>query len=159
MTDITASAIDKTNPPTTTKSHSPQGTEIYPETETQRIERIKKLFDEFDYEKTGVLARNNIQRGLKKFRNHPARKKYASELLKRCDTSADGVVDFAEFKAFVEEKEKELWRLFVQIDRSHDMRLQPEELEVALKKAGEMIQVECIADSLVGLTDRSLTDS
>ncbi|CAG8440874.1 8052_t:CDS:2 [Acaulospora morrowiae] len=131
------STSDKTQ--TVTESNLPEA-EVYqpgfPEDEAQRTERIRKLFDGFDYEKTGFLTRKNIQRGLKRLKNHPVRDKYASELLEKCDTSADGVVDFKEFKAFVEEKEKELLKLFLQIDGSRDMRLQPEELEVALKKAG-----------------------
>ncbi|CAG8754803.1 9570_t:CDS:2, partial [Racocetra persica] len=106
------------------------------ENEPQRIARIKKLFEEFDREKSGVLTRKAIQNGLKRLKNHPAQKKYASELLLKCDTSEDGLVDFQEFKSFVEEKEKELLKVFLDIDKSHDMRLQPEELENALKKAG-----------------------
>lgn len=106
------------------------------ENETERNARIKKLFDELDYEKTGVLTRKNIQKGFQRLKDHPARNKYATELLQRVDTSSDGVIDFKEFKVFVEEKEKELWKLFVEIDKSRDMRLQPEELEIALKKSG-----------------------
>jgi solute carrier family 25 phosphate transporter 23/24/25/41 len=107
------------------------------ESEIERIERIRKLFNELDYDKTGVLDRQNILIGLNKLKNHPSKDKYASELLQKCDVSSDGVVDFNEFKAFVEEKEKELLKLFLEIDKSHDMKLQPEELESALKKAGK----------------------
>ncbi|CAG8536615.1 13099_t:CDS:2 [Cetraspora pellucida] len=106
------------------------------EDEAQHLARIKKLFEEFDREKSGVLTRIAIQNGLKRLKDHPAQKKYASELLLKCDTSEDGLVDFQEFKIFVEEKEKELMKIFLDIDKSHDMRLQPEELENALKKAG-----------------------
>ncbi|GBB93486.1 hypothetical protein RclHR1_02180028 [Rhizophagus clarus] len=106
------------------------------ESESERISRIRKLFDELDYDKTGVLERKNILKGLNKLKNHPSKNKYASELLQKCDVSSDGVVDFDEFKAFVEEKEKELFKLFLEIDKSNDMKLQPEELESALKKSG-----------------------
>ncbi|RIA94505.1 mitochondrial carrier domain-containing protein [Glomus cerebriforme] len=106
------------------------------ESENERISRIRKLFDELDYDKTGVLDRKNILIGLNKLKNHPSKNKYASELLQKCDVSSDGVVDFDEFKSFVEEKEKELLRLFLEIDKSHDMKLQPEELENALRKSG-----------------------
>ena len=58
-------------------------------------------------------------------------------MLQKCDVSSDGVVDFDEFKAFVEEKEKELLKLFLEIDKSNDMKLQPEELENALRKSGK----------------------
>ncbi|CAG8477438.1 9759_t:CDS:2 [Diversispora eburnea] len=106
------------------------------ENEMEHNVRIKKLFDELDYDKKGVLTRENIQKGLKRLGNHPSRNKYAAELLQKIDTTSDGVIDLKEFKAFVEEKEKELWKLFIEIDNSHDMRLQPEELEIALKKSG-----------------------
>ncbi|RHZ77803.1 hypothetical protein Glove_172g62 [Diversispora epigaea] len=114
----------------------PQRGGVLLENETEHNVRIKKLFDELDYEKTGFLTRENIQKGLKRLENHPARNKYAAELLQKIDTAADGVIDLKEFKVFVEEKEKELWKLFVEIDNSHDLRLQPEELEVALRKSG-----------------------
>lgn len=107
------------------------------ESEIERISRIRKLFEELDYDKTGVLERKNILKGLNRLKNHPSKKKYASELLQRCDVSSDGVVDFNEFKAFVEEKEKELFKLFLEIDKSNDMKLQPEELEIALRKSGK----------------------
>src|SRR4051794_30015892 len=99
------------------------------ESETERIARIRKLFDELDYDKTGVLERQNILKGLNKLKNHPSKNIYASELLQKCDVSSDGVVDFDEFKSFVEDKEKELLKLFLEIDKSNDMKLQPEELE------------------------------
>ncbi|CAI2172913.1 158_t:CDS:2, partial [Funneliformis geosporum] len=125
-----------TNVATNSSSLSLAANSGNPENETERIVRIKKLFDELDYDKTGVLDRQNLLKGLDRLNNHPSKNKYASELLQKCDVSSDGVVDFEEFKTFVEEKEKELWKLFVEIDKSNDMNLQPEELGVALKKAG-----------------------
>ncbi|CAG8442925.1 9279_t:CDS:2 [Ambispora leptoticha] len=121
---------DKTHP------SSPPSSSSYHENEAARVARIRKVFDELDKNGTGFLDREKIQKGLSELKNLPARNKYASELLQRCDTSKDGLVDFQEFKTFVEEKEKELWKLFVEIDKSRDMALQPEELEGALWKAG-----------------------
>jgi solute carrier family 25 phosphate transporter 23/24/25/41 len=112
------------------------------ESEKERISRIRKLFNELDYDKTGVLKRQNILKGLNKLKNHPSKNKYASELLQKCDVSSDGVVDFEEFKTFVEEKEKELYKLFLEIDKSNDMKLQPEELEIALRKSGKVNSVK-----------------
>ncbi|CAG8433749.1 11076_t:CDS:2 [Ambispora gerdemannii] len=109
---------------------------LHHENEAVRLVRIRKIFNELDRNGAGLLDRKSIQKGLSKLKSLPARNKYALELLQRCDTSKDGVVDFQEFKTFVEEKEKELWELFVEIDKSKDMKLQPEELEGALWKAG-----------------------
>ncbi|CAH1759740.1 2967_t:CDS:2 [Entrophospora sp. SA101] len=106
------------------------------ESQEEKLSRIRKLFQELDYDNTGFLDRENILKNYNKLKNHPFRDKYASELLEKCDVSSDGIIDFEEFKFFIEEKEKELWKLFLEIDKSRDMFLQPEELEVALTKAG-----------------------
>src|SRR5215813_237027 len=124
--------MSKTSPSTTAANNDSSSILVNSgnfESENERISRIKKLFDELDYDKTGVLDRKNILKGLNKLKNHPSKNKYASELLQKCDVSSDGVVDFDEFKAFVDEKEKELLKLFLEIDKSNDMKLQPEELE------------------------------
>jgi solute carrier family 25 phosphate transporter 23/24/25/41 len=53
-----------------------------------------------------------------------------------CDTARDGLIDYQEFRAYVLEKEKDLWSLFADINKSGDNRLHPNELENALKSAG-----------------------
>jgi solute carrier family 25 (mitochondrial phosphate transporter), member 23/24/25/41 len=131
--------MSTTSASTTVASNDSSSISSLPESETERVARIRKLFDELDYDKTGVLKRQNLLKGLNKLNNHPSKNIYASELLQKCDVSSDGVVDFDEFRSFVEGKEKELLRLFLEIDKSNDMKLQPEELENALRKAGKQI--------------------
>ncbi|CAO3593046.1 unnamed protein product [Absidia cylindrospora] len=66
----------------------------------------------------------------------PAHTRYATDLLAMCDTARDGLIDYDEFRAYVLEKEKDLWSLFADINKSGDNRLHPNELENALKSAG-----------------------
>lgn len=106
------------------------------ETVDEKEKRIRELFDSFDHKKKGVLDPESIRKGLRKLHHLPAREKYANELFKKCDTSHDGLIQWDEFKAFVDEKEIELWELFCEIDKSGDMILQRDELQSALEKAG-----------------------
>ncbi|KAG9291157.1 hypothetical protein G9A89_013029 [Geosiphon pyriformis] len=129
-------------------SEHPSYPPSFHENEAARAVRIHSTFAGLDKNGTGFLDRDKIQKGLSEHK-FPARNKYASELLQRCDTSKDGVVDFDEFKAFVEEKEKELWKLFLEIDKSRDMHLQPEELEGAFRKAG----IQCTKEEIKKFID------
>lgn len=115
----------------------PKSTEFYlSETPSERDFRIRELFNTLDRKKTGFLDSQAIQRGFTAMTHLPARTKYANELLSRCDTSHDGLVDFDEFKAYVTDKENELWKLFKKLDRSGEGQLDPTDLQIALKRAG-----------------------
>ncbi|CAO3631572.1 unnamed protein product [Cunninghamella blakesleeana] len=63
-----------------------------------------------------------------------------------CDTARDGLIDYNEFRAYVLEKEKDLWSLFAQINKSGDNRLHPNEIEYALKSAGINVTKEDLED-------------
>ncbi|KAI8381034.1 mitochondrial carrier domain-containing protein [Radiomyces spectabilis] len=108
----------------------------YDEQAGDREIRIRSLFDSLDCDNRGFLDADAILDGFLKLTHLPAHTRYATDLLARCDTARDGVIDFEEFKAYVLEKEKELWDLFAQINKSGDYRLHPNELESALKAAG-----------------------
>jgi solute carrier family 25 phosphate transporter 23/24/25/41 len=115
-------------------THNP--TPYFLETPNERDRRIRNLFESLDRNGTGYLDSDCILKGFQQMTHLPARTKYARDLLEKCDTSQDGVIDYDEFKIYVEEREKELWAMFEEIDRSGDGRLQPEELEHALQRAG-----------------------
>lgn len=115
----------------------PKATEFYlSETPHERERRIRELFDTLDRSKTGHLDSDAIRKGFTQMTHLPARVKYVHELLERCDTSKDGLVDYEEFRSYVNDKERELWQLFKGLDRSGDGRLSPDDLEVALQKSG-----------------------
>ncbi|KAI8912283.1 mitochondrial carrier domain-containing protein [Powellomyces hirtus] len=61
---------------------------------------------------------------------------YARELVKECDKTKDGRISFAEFEAFVHQKELELERVFRQIDSSGDNTIQYHELRQFVTAAG-----------------------
>ncbi|KAI8339309.1 mitochondrial carrier domain-containing protein [Blakeslea trispora] len=129
------------------KTSFPESTQFYlSETATERDSRIKELFDTLDRDKRGVLDSKAIQKGFTAMTHLPARTKYANELVSHCDTSNDGLVDFKEFKAYVEEKENELWQLFTTLDRSGEGQLDPSDLQIALKRAGMEICEEDVTD-------------
>ncbi|CAO3690179.1 unnamed protein product [Umbelopsis ramanniana] len=115
-------------------THNP--TPYFLETPNERDRRIRNLFESLNRNGTGYLDSDCILKGFQQMTHLPARTKYARDLLEKCDTSQDGVIDYDEFKIYVEEREKELWAMFEEIDRSGDGRLQPEELEHALQRAG-----------------------
>ncbi|GAA5812888.1 hypothetical protein MFLAVUS_006348 [Mucor flavus] len=106
------------------------------ETASERDCRIRELFNTLDRNKSGLLDSKAIQQGFTAMTHLPARTKYANELLSRCDTSLDGLVDFEEFKAYVNDKENELWKLFKKLDRSGEGQLDPTDLQIALLRAG-----------------------
>lgn len=125
----------------------PESTQFYlSETPSERDSRIRELFNTLDKDKTGLLDSTAIQRGFTAMTHLPARTKYANELLSRCDTSHDGLVDYEEFKTYVNDKENELWHLFKTLDRSGEGQLDPADLQIALKRAGMEIEEEDVVD-------------
>ncbi|KAF9204776.1 hypothetical protein CPC16_002273 [Podila verticillata] len=48
----------------------------------------------------------------------------------------NGLVHYADFQIFVEEKEERLWNLFREIDHNNDNEIQADELQASLAKAG-----------------------
>ncbi|KAI8077712.1 mitochondrial carrier domain-containing protein [Halteromyces radiatus] len=118
----------------------------YDEKAGEREARIRSLFDSLDRHGTGVLDADCILGGFLKLTHLPAHTRYATDLLAMCDTARDGLIDYGEFRAYVLEKEKDLWSLFAEINKSGDNRLHPNELEYALKSAGIRVTKEEIED-------------
>lgn len=103
----------------------------------ERETRIKSLFEELDCKKRGYLDAEAILGGFLKLTHLPAHTRYVTDLLAKCDTAQDGIIDYQEFRTYVLEKEKDLWQLFAEINKSDDdYRLHPKDLENALKAAG-----------------------
>ncbi|KAI8063190.1 mitochondrial carrier domain-containing protein [Gongronella butleri] len=114
----------------------PERHPYYDEKANEREARIRSLFDSLDIDNTGVLDAECILNGFLKLTHLPAHTRYATDLLAMCDTARDGLIDFGEFRAYVLEKERDLWTLFSQINKSGDHRMHPNELEQALTSAG-----------------------
>ncbi|EIE76032.1 hypothetical protein G6F46_004281 [Rhizopus delemar] len=108
----------------------------FDEKASEREARIKSLFESLDCKKRGYLDAEDVLGGFLKLTHLPAHTRYVTDLLAKCDTAHDGVIYFQEFRNYVLEKEKELWELFAEINRSSDFKLRPKDLENALKAAG-----------------------
>uniref|UniRef100_A0A6V7QQM1 phospholipase D n=1 Tax=Ananas comosus var. bracteatus TaxID=296719 RepID=A0A6V7QQM1_ANACO len=92
----------------------------------------------------GHLDYAQIRAGLSALRI-PAEYKYARDLLSVCDANRDGRVDYHEFRAYMDDKELELYRIFQAIDVEHNGCILPEELWDALLNAGIEIDDEELA--------------
>ncbi|KAI8975124.1 mitochondrial carrier domain-containing protein [Mycotypha africana] len=126
----------------------------FDEKAAEREARIKSLFESLDQKGRGYLDAEAILGGFLKLTHLPAHTRYVTDLLAKCDTAQDGIIDYQEFRTYVLEKEKELWELFSKIIRQPtddnnkgnktlhktaeetDYRIHPKDLEIALKEAG-----------------------
>ncbi|KAI7897907.1 mitochondrial carrier domain-containing protein [Cokeromyces recurvatus] len=102
----------------------------------ERESRIKSLFESLDMKGRGYLDAEAILQGFLMLTHLPAHREYVVDLLNKCDTAHDGIIDYQEFRNYVVEKEKDLWSLFSEINKSGDNRIHPDELQLALKAAG-----------------------
>eukprot|EP01087_Luapelamoeba_hula_P001649 TRINITY_DN1136_c0_g1_i1.p1 TRINITY_DN1136_c0_g1~~TRINITY_DN1136_c0_g1_i1.p1 ORF type:complete len:609 (+),score=117.79 TRINITY_DN1136_c0_g1_i1:131-1957(+) len=94
---------------------------------------VRKVFDEFDLDRSGTIDLDELQSGLDSL-GLPSDATRVREMMAAVDTNADGFVDFADFMRFVEMREEELRALFKEIDLNGDGVLQPEEIRLALRR-------------------------
>lgn len=105
------------------------------ETKEEREKRIRGLFSVFDKKNSGIINYAQIEAGLSAL-HVPPEHKYAKDFLKACDVNKDGRVNYKDFKRYVDNKEKELYRIFQDIDAERLGCITPDELCMALVKAG-----------------------
>ncbi|KAJ2957326.1 hypothetical protein NQZ79_g6956 [Umbelopsis isabellina] len=128
-------SLDPENP----KSLSGNSRPYFAEEPAKRDSRLKSLFSALANPDTGYIDTESVLKGIQTLTYQlPAQKRddIVKKLVEKCDTSKDGLVDFAEFQTYVVEKEEELWHLFEQIDKSGDQMLQREEVKSALRRGG-----------------------
>jgi solute carrier family 25 (mitochondrial phosphate transporter), member 23/24/25/41 len=133
------------------KVHKPQLSPLELEDAEARKQRIRALYDKIDVDNSGHLDTSDLERRFRELRNAAGNplstqqlplgstQMYAKELLKKCDSNANGTISYSEFEAFVQAKEKELWELFKQIDTGKDNLIGADELQSSLKKAGRLM--------------------
>ncbi|GAN01283.1 calcium-binding mitochondrial carrier [Mucor ambiguus] len=112
----------------------------------EREARIKSLFESLDCKGRGYLDAEAILGGFLKLTHLPAHTRYVTDLLAKCDTAHDGIIDYQEFRTYVLDKEKDLWQLFSEINKSGDFRIHAKDLECALKEAGIHVTDEDIVN-------------
>ncbi|KAL8841419.1 MAG: hypothetical protein Q9205_000707 [Flavoplaca limonia] len=99
--------------------------------------RVEKLWHKLDTQDKGHLDVRGLKRGLKII-DHPLKNadEMLQDVLAKVDTDGDGRIQYAEFRGFVRQTEKELLKLFQSIDRDHNGQLDKTELRSAFSRAG-----------------------
>ncbi|KAJ5053969.1 uncharacterized protein L3040_000258 [Drepanopeziza brunnea f. sp. 'multigermtubi'] len=108
-----------------------------PESQNSRDARIEKLWKKLDPQNKGFLDLNGLKRGLNKI-DHPLKNAndMLKDIIKAMDKDGDKVIQYEEFRTFVEQTEKELRALFQSIDHDGDGKLDKGELRDGFKRAG-----------------------
>ncbi|TAQ85558.1 hypothetical protein B7494_g6103 [Chlorociboria aeruginascens] len=108
-----------------------------PETQNSRDARIERLWRQLDPQGKGEIDITALQKGLKKI-DHPLKnaKDMLQDVVAAMDKNGDQVIQYEEFRTFVEQTEKELLSLFRSIDRDNNGKLDKTELMEAFRKAG-----------------------
>ncbi|ORY00792.1 putative Mcsc-pending-prov protein [Basidiobolus meristosporus CBS 931.73] len=105
----------------------------YQETPLQREDRLQKSFRQFDLDKKGYLVVTDIERGT----TRPLLgKEHASKILELLDENKDGVVDYLDFRSFLNTREAQLWKLFCELSNSTSRSLLPSQLHERLRSIG-----------------------
>ncbi|KAI5923809.1 calcium dependent mitochondrial carrier protein [Camillea tinctor] len=107
------------------------------ESQNERDARVEQLWRKLDYQNRGELDWKGLQKGLRRI-DHPL--KNADEMLRNIitvvDRNGDGKIQYEEFRVFVEAAERQLFHLFKSIDHDKNGKLDKEELQTALHRAG-----------------------
>ncbi|KAL2068881.1 hypothetical protein VTL71DRAFT_15219 [Oculimacula yallundae] len=108
-----------------------------PESQNSRDARIEKLWKNLDPQNKGKLDVNGLKKGLTRI-DHPLKNAndMLQDVIKAMDKNGDKVIQYEEFRNFVEKTEKELLALFHSIDHNQDGKLNKGELRNAFKTAG-----------------------
>ncbi|PVH88721.1 calcium dependent mitochondrial carrier protein-like protein [Cadophora sp. DSE1049] len=108
-----------------------------PESQNSRDARIEKLWKKLDPQSKGELDLNGLKKGLTRI-DHPLKNAndMLKDVIKAMDKNGDEVIQYEEFRTFVERTEKELLSLFHSIDRDQDGKLNKSELRNAFRTAG-----------------------
>jgi len=108
-----------------------------PESQNSRDARIEKLWKKLDPQGKGELDLNGLKKGLTRI-DHPLKNAndMLKDVIKAMDKNGDEVIQYEEFRTFVERTEKELFSLFHSIDRDQDGKLNKGELRNAFRTAG-----------------------
>ncbi|KAL8732494.1 MAG: hypothetical protein Q9166_002708 [cf. Caloplaca sp. 2 TL-2023] len=105
--------------------------------QTAQDARVRKLWQTLDTQRKGHLDVKGLKKGLRNI-DHPLKNadEMLHDVLAAVDTDGDGRIQYAEFRTFVEQTEKELLKLFKSIDRDHNGQLEKSELKSAFARAG-----------------------
>ncbi|KAL4753288.1 hypothetical protein BDW72DRAFT_210455 [Aspergillus terricola var. indicus] len=107
------------------------------ESKAECDQRVARLWSRLGAEKKEHLDYNGLKKGLRRI-DHPL--KNADTMLRAIfrsvDANGDGIIEYSEFRAFVDRAEQELWQLFKSIDRNQNGEIDKSELKAAFSKSG-----------------------
>ncbi|KAL2753653.1 hypothetical protein ACRALDRAFT_1077391 [Sodiomyces alcalophilus JCM 7366] len=110
------------------------------ESQNQKDKRVEDLWRRLDAQRSGYLDFRGLKQGLQKI-DHPMKNAdgMLRQIMTMVDTNSDGKIDYEEFRAFVDQTEKELSRLFSSIDHDGNGKLDKGEMQAAFKQSGMTI--------------------
>ncbi|KAL6239675.1 hypothetical protein BDW75DRAFT_227031 [Aspergillus navahoensis] len=107
------------------------------ESKAECDQRVARLWSRLGAEKKEHMDYNGLKKGLRRI-DHPL--KNADTMLRgifrSVDANGDGIIEYSEFRAFVDRAEQELWQLFKSIDRNNNGEIDKSELKAAFSKSG-----------------------
>lgn len=151
---------------------------------TERTSRLRSLFNSIPLPRSNPIASTSVlsskSRPDEESRREEDRELYARELWHKCSHSTasspcsssttlpsvsthpsatttetvEGDIRWEAFEKYAEEKESELFTLFVSLDKDGDMRLRKEDVQEACKRAGVILENETL-DEFVRALDKN----
>ncbi|KAI0997677.1 Calcium-binding mitochondrial carrier [Podosphaera aphanis] len=108
-----------------------------PESPSARKARLDELWQNLDLLNNGELDIDGLKNGLTRI-NHPLRNAdaFLKDIIKVMDKNGDEIIQYEEFRNFIENAEKRLLMLFQSIDRDNNGKLDKKEIKTASDKAG-----------------------
>ncbi|KAL4771364.1 mitochondrial carrier domain-containing protein [Aspergillus nidulans var. acristatus] len=107
------------------------------ESKAECDQRVARLWSRLGAEKKEHLDYNGLKKGLRRI-DHPLKNAdtMLQAIFRSVDTNGDGIIEYSEFRAFVDRAEQELWQLFKSIDRNRNGEIDKSELKAAFSKSG-----------------------
>ncbi|KAL3431219.1 mitochondrial carrier domain-containing protein [Aspergillus tetrazonus] len=107
------------------------------ESKAECDQRVARLWSRLGAKKKEHLDYNGLKKGLRRI-DHPLKNAdtMLQAIFRSVDTNGDGIIEYSEFRAFVDRAEQELWQLFKSIDRNQNGEIDKSELKAAFSKSG-----------------------
>ncbi|KXS21060.1 mitochondrial carrier [Gonapodya prolifera JEL478] len=135
----------------------PKAPRLFHDSKERRIKRIRKLFDRLDTDKSGYVEFKELEYNILGLRGNAASedtsRRLSRDFMSHADRDDDRRLSFEEFYEFVEGKEKELWKLFREMDQDSDGFVKRVDLMRAFSDAGVCIDEKGL-DAFIGRADK-----
>ena len=109
--------------------------------------KLRELFDSIDVDKNGSISVAEAKGILQKM-GLPVTNRQVAEFLKKVDVNRDNVIDWEEFYGFVKERRITMRGLFDAIDTDKSGFIDPQEVFLALRGQGLVVDPEATSEIL-----------